>query len=109
MTSRAAASSQSGVRARWVELPDCMNWCNHLDEETGKAVDPAGDGQPAGLYIPLRDDLANAIIATCKGPQPGTGAEACPANEPIEVDAEALHPATKIYDPVWKSVTVIPD
>ena len=57
-----AASSRSGVRAKWTELPNCMKWCNFLDETTGKPLEPAGDGQPAGLYIPLRDDLANAII-----------------------------------------------
>jgi hypothetical protein len=86
-----------------------MHWCNFLDEETGKALDPAGDGQPSGLYIPLRDDLANAIIATCKGAEPGLGAEACPANDPEVYDDSIMHPATKIYDPVWKTTTVIPD
>merc|ERR1711865_1285670 len=56
VTSRAAASMESGVRARWVELPDCRHWCNHLDDD-GKPNDPAGDGQPGAIYIPLRDDL----------------------------------------------------
>jgi len=78
----AASSAQSGVRARWVELPNCSKWCNFIDDTTSKAMDPPGADQPAGLYIPLRDDLANAIIATCKGPEPGYGADACPAPEP---------------------------
>ena len=109
VTSRAAASMESGVRARWVELPDCRHWCNHLDDD-GKPNDPAGDGQPGAIYIPLRDDLANAIIATCKGPEPGYGAEVC-------VDAIAgpppaafvPNPATMIFDGVWKTDTAIPD
>lgn len=108
VTSRAAAQAQSGVRAKWVELPDCMRWCNHLDDD-GHPNDPAGDNQPSGLYIPLRDDLANAIIATCKGAEPGYGADACPENDPEVYDESIMHPATKIYDPVWKTVTVIPD
>jgi len=71
---------------------------------------PAGDGQPAGLYIPLRDDLANAIIATCKGPEPGWGANVCV--DPVAPTAPSgfvPHSATQIYDPVWKTETVIPD
>ena len=71
-----AAGSRSGVRARWTELPDCRHWCNHLDVD-GAPNDPAGDGQPGSIYIPLRDDLANAIIATCKGAEPTYGPEAC--------------------------------
>jgi hypothetical protein len=109
VTSRAAASTSSGVRAKWVELPDCRHWCNHLDDD-GKPADPPADGAPAAkLYIPLRDDLANAIIATCKGAEPAFGAEACPVNEPEVYDDSIAHPATKIYDPVWKTTTVIPD
>ena len=44
-----AAQEGSGVRARWVELPDCPS--------------------AATLALPniaLRADLSNAIIATCK-------------------------------------------
>ena len=44
-----AAQEGSGVRARWVELPDCNN-------ESGLAP-----GEVA-----LKNDLSNAIIATCK-------------------------------------------
>jgi hypothetical protein len=87
-----------------------MKWCNFLDDTYGKALEPAGDGQPAGLYIPLRDDLANAIIATCKGPEPGWGANVCV--DPVAPTAPSgfvPHSATTIYDPVWKTATVIPD
>jgi len=48
---QAAARSGSGVRARWVELPDCA-------------------GQLGANDIPLKDDLSNAIIATCKSYHP---------------------------------------
>lgn len=68
----AAAKSGSGVRARWIELPNCDKWCNFLDVY-GKAASPAIADQPTGEFIPLRDDLANAIIATCKGPEPTWG------------------------------------
>ena len=44
-----AAEVGSGVRARWVELPDCNN------------EGPLPEGE-----ISLKDDLSNAIIATCK-------------------------------------------
>merc|ERR1711937_350516 len=43
------AQAGSGVRARWVELPDCPN--------TGPL--------PSGTIV-LMPDLSNAIIATCK-------------------------------------------
>jgi hypothetical protein len=118
MTNMAAAKSGSGVRARWIELPDCSKWCNHLDQTTGKAVSPAGTGQPAGEYIPLRDDLANAIIATCKGTEPGFGPNACPAADTTAADDAAADSANQswtakaastIFDPVVKTATVIPD
>ena len=44
-----AAKLNSGVRARWVELPDCNN------------EGPLNPGEVA-----LKDDLSNASIATCK-------------------------------------------
>jgi hypothetical protein len=44
-----AAQIGSGVRARWVELPDCMN----------EGPLPAGE-------VALKNDLSNAVIATCK-------------------------------------------
>jgi len=43
------AQEGSGVRARWVELPDCGN-----------------NGPLASGTIALMPDLSNAIIATCK-------------------------------------------
>ncbi len=45
-----AARLGSGVRARWVELPDC----------------PAGKPNATAGEYALADDLSNAIIATCK-------------------------------------------
>ena len=53
-TAELASREGSGVRARWVELPDCstQRWGNYT----------AGDGS----FIPLKEDLSNAIIATCK-------------------------------------------
>ena len=109
VTASAAAQAESGVRARWVELPDCRHWCNHLDDD-GKPNDPAGDGQPGTIYIPLRDDLANAIIATCKGPEPGYGADACvDPVPPTPPSGFVANPATVIFDSVWKTDTVIPD
>ena len=53
-TAEIAAREGSGVRARWVELPDCSII------KYSKAT--AGDG----TLIPLEADLSNAIIATCK-------------------------------------------
>jgi len=110
MTARASAREGSGVRARWVELIDCSKWCNFVDDVTLKAMDPPVDGQPAGPYIPLRDDLANAAIATCKGPEPGYGAAACPPPTPAPpAGGWVATPAKVIYDPVWKTGVTIPD
>ena len=36
VTNMAAARVGSGVRARWVELPECSKFCNFLDATTGK-------------------------------------------------------------------------
>lgn len=111
VTNMAAARAGSGVRARWVELPECSRFCNFLDTNGKVNLQTPLDGQPAGDYIPLRDDLANAIIATCKGPEPGYGPNACPApteSPPAESGWVAKAPST-IYDPVWKTSTVIPD
>jgi len=55
---QAAAKAGSGVRAKWVELPTCPL------------------GQLGADVVPLKDDLSNAIIATCKGYQPGVPAPA---------------------------------
>jgi len=115
VTASAAAKSESGVRARWVELPNCFNkWCNFLSDETGKPNDPPSANQPSGDFNPLRDDLANAAIADCKGPSPGTGDElvGCPRSTPAEDPPAGGWEATAskfVYDPVWKTSTLIPD
>ena len=56
----AAAEEGSGVRARWIELPDCG--------ETGKLdfKKPIFEQE----IIPLAKDLHNATIATCKAYTP---------------------------------------
>ena len=67
-----ASAEGSGVRARWVELPDCGNTLGPND-------------------VALRNDLTNAAIATCKGywrnpPQSGTwqtGWEGSVVTQPI--------------------------
>lgn len=46
---------QTGAKAKWVELPDCP---------TGAGLTPDD--------VPLKDDLSNAIIATCKAYSPTT-------------------------------------
>jgi len=105
-----AAKAESGVRARWVELPDCRHWCNFLDAATCLPnLETPLDDQPSGDYIPLRDDLANAIIATCKGPEPGCGPAVCVDPVAPVRGGWAAHPFTAIYDPVWKTSTVIPN
>jgi hypothetical protein len=110
VASTSAAKAESGVRARWVELPDCRHWCNFLDAATCKPnIDTPLDDQPSGDYIPLRDDLANAIIATCKGPEPGCGPAVCVDPVAPVPGGWVARPLTTIYDPVWKTSTVIPD
>ena len=109
-TAQSAARSESGVRARWVELPDCRHWCNFLSADKCKPdLDNPLDDQPSGDYIPLRDDLANAIIATCKGPEPGCGPAVCVDPVAPVPGGWVARPLTTIYDPVWKTSTVIPD
>lgn len=70
---QAASKEGSGVRARWVELPDCV-------------------GTSADATVPLLDDLSNALIATCKGKKAGsynpndqyTPDQTLPANMPAD-------------------------
>lgn len=98
----AAAQVGSGVRARWIELPDCQD---HVAwDDTDGAFDPALAGTTE--TIPLKADLSNAIIATCKGPHV------------VRMTPEPIPPVTgpndpenrsQIYDPVWKSHFDIPD
>ena len=62
---QAAAREGSGVRARWIELPDCPYGALGQDQ------------------IALRSDLSNAIIATCKSWQgPGSVAPTPPTPAP---------------------------
>jgi hypothetical protein len=68
------AMVQTGADAKWVELPNC------------------GYGTLAGDEVPLKDDLSNAIIATCKAYNPTATAPAPPAAEP---------PATATYRAQW--------
>ena len=110
ITAASAAKAESGVRARWVELPDCRHWCNFLSADKCEPnLDAPAFGQPEGYYIPLRDDLANAIIATCKGPEPGCGPAACEMPVAPSPGGWMARPLTTIYDPVWKTSTVIPN
>jgi hypothetical protein len=115
VTNMAAAKSGSGVRARWIELPNCSKWNGFLDVTTGKAAAPAIAGQPTEEYIPLRDDLANAIIATCKGAEPTWGpivaaaADTAPAADTSSDQSWTAKAASVIFDPVVKTATVIPD
>jgi hypothetical protein len=97
---RAAAKTGSGVRARWIELPDCQQM---VKWDSGDATYQESFGE----VIPLKADLSNAIIATCKGPSVAQ-------NTPVPVPNPAAGIPTpveksQIYDPVWKTNTIIPD
>ena len=87
---QAAARNGSGVRARWIELPDCAY---------GALPQPE---------IALRTDLSNAIVATCKSWKgPSSVAPAV-----VLADPPATTPAVDqvVYDAVMHaSGTVIPD
>lgn len=98
---QAAARAGSGVRARWIELPNCQNF---IKPDSGDVFDEAQWGE----VIPLEWDLSNAIIATCKGPHQGvvTPAPAPPVPPPA---IPTPRPPSRIYDPVWKSSVVIPN
>ena len=82
----AAAQEGSGVRARWIELPDCKS--------------------AATLSLPdiaLKEDLSNAIIATCKVFR---GIYVTPAPTPADTSRRT---DLKIYDAVihpWKNIVI---
>ena len=59
-TANSAAAAGSGVRAQWIELPNCQSFVVDGPTMTYDASH--------GEVIPLKEDLSNAIIATCKGP-----------------------------------------
>jgi len=87
---QAAARNGSGVRARWIELPDCAY--GNLDSSN----------------IALRTDLSNAIIATCKSWK-GIGSVA-PVPTPPAAAATTGAVDVKVYDAVIKATGVtIPD
>lgn len=96
----AAAKAGSGVRARWIELPDCQDQVAYDGDDS---IDPAISGKQEN--IPLLPDLSNAIIATCKGPHV---ARTTPVNVPIAGPFEPRE-RSQIFDPVWKTSTTIPD
>jgi hypothetical protein len=86
ITSNAAAQEGSGVRARWIELPDCKS----------AAVLTLPD-------IELKRDLSNAIIATCKVFK---GIYAAPV--PVAADT-SRRTDLGIYDDVIKTHILIPN
>jgi len=86
---QAAARQGSGVRARWIELPDCPY------------------GNLSSTQIALRDDLSNAIIATCKswaGPN-----SVAPVPTPPTPPATTPAVNVKVYDAVVHTSVNIPD
>ena len=91
----------AGIRAKWIELPNCQKFVNY---DSGDAsFNTTGYGE----VIPLDPFLTNAIIATCKGPYVAH-------NTPVPyvpVGYGIPTPVAKsvIYDPVWKSSLTIPD
>ena len=77
--------------------------CSTLGDAAGNFTNPA--------EVPLKDDLSNAIIATCKGPLPV--ATAAPAADASAAETTGgpwtAKPASVIYDPVHKTSETIPD
>ena len=97
---QAAAKAGSGVRAKWIELPDCQTM---IELDAGAATFAASFGE----VIPLADDLSNAIIATCKGPY--VAATTPVVVPPTPASPPAMRPKSVIYDPVWKTSLTVPD
>ena len=56
----AQVNNKHRMNNKWVELPDCSKF----GDATGALT------VPENQVIQLKDDLSNAIIATCKGPMP---------------------------------------
>ena len=98
-TAASAAQAGSGVRAKWIELPNCQSFV--VDGPTMTFDTSRGE------VIPLAEDLSNAIIATCKGPavahdpQPPAPAQPITSNIPVA--------QSQIWDPVVKTSITIPD
>ena len=80
-TASSAAKAGSGVRAKWIELPNCQDFV--LESEV-----LAFDLSVLGEYVPLSDDLSNAAIATCKGP--ATAKPPVPPAEPVTPPPENI-------------------
>lgn len=99
---QAAAKSGSGVRAKWIELPNCQKFVNF---DTG---DTSFNTTGYGEVIALEADLSNAIIATCKGPVVAqiTPLPYVPAGPPAIPTPVAK---SVIYDPVWKTSLTVPN
>lgn len=102
ISAAAAAKAGSGVRAKWIELPDCQD---HVawDDAQGK-FDPSLAGTQE--TIPLKADLSNAIIATCKGPH---APRMTPQPQPPITGPNTVVERSQIFDPVWKTSATIPD
>jgi hypothetical protein len=98
-TASAAARANAGVRARWVELPDCQGFVQDGPTFSWKA--------DAGEVIPLKADLSNAIIATCKGPHVINNPQPADPADPITTNIPVAQ--SQIYDPVVKTSIIIPD
>ena len=98
----AAAKAGSGVRARWIELPDCQKVLK--EEEGSLELDSATHGE----QIALNDDLSNAIIATCKGRTTAWAAPLPPTPNPVAGNPTPVE-RSRIFDPVWKTATTIPN
>ena len=86
VASLAAAKAGSGVRAKWVELPDC----------------PAGKAAPD--MVPLEADLANASIATCKAFDKNAKAPAPPKKDPPKPEDAKKDPKAAKGFPVFDKV-----
>ena len=86
---QAAAQVDSGVRHRWVELPNC--------DSTGPLT--AGD-------VALKEDLSNAVIATCKSYtfDPNATAPQTLQEQPLPTPPSAEYEPKPIYDPVMHEV-----
>jgi hypothetical protein len=98
-TANAVSQQGSGVRAKWIELPNCQS---KVLEGAVVSFDPA-----FGETIPLADDLSNAIIATCKGAYVAAPAPVVVAPAAITTNIPVAQ--SQIFDPVWKTSVVIPD
>ena len=90
----------AGIRAKWIELPECQQFVNYDSGDTTWNTTAFGE------VIPLDPFLTNAIIATCKGPY-------VPHNRPLPYVPSGYGiptPVAKsvIYDPVWKTSLTLP-